>query len=72
MYTITLAMAALASLDTLQLLGKQSLMILVTIDVGRFKSSGFSAILGGGLFQDLYSSESQNYRWLDILVFLNM
>jgi hypothetical protein len=38
-------MAALASLETLQLEGRQSLIILVTMEVGRFKSSGLSAIL---------------------------
>ena len=41
---ITLAMAALASFDTLQVGGRQSLMIFVTMEVGRFKSSGRSAI----------------------------
>ena len=37
-------MAAFASLDTLQDPGRQSLMIFVTMEVGRFKSSGRSAI----------------------------
>ena len=41
----TFAIAALASFDTLHVFGKQSLMILVTIDVGRFRSSGLSAIV---------------------------
>ena len=45
----TLAIAALASFDTLQLFGRQSLIIFVTMDVGKFKSSGFSAILGDTL-----------------------
>ena len=43
--SLTFAIAALASLDTLQLAGKQSLMIFVTIEVGRFRSSGLSAIV---------------------------
>ena len=49
----TLAIAVLASLDTLQLAGKQSLMILVTMEVGRFRSSGLSAIMGLTLSIDL-------------------
>ena len=44
-WIITLAIAAFASLDTLQDPGRQSFMILVTMEVGRFKSSGRSAIL---------------------------
>lgn len=37
-------MAVLASLDTLTPSGKDSFMILATIELGRFKSSGRSAI----------------------------
>merc|ERR1719410_2816199 len=39
-----LAIAAFASLETLHVFGRQSLIILVTMEVGRFKSSGLSAI----------------------------
>lgn len=49
---LTLAMAALASFETLQVFGRQSLIILVTIDVGRFRSSGLSAI-----FRYIYLSD---------------
>ena len=35
----------LASLETLQLTGRQSLIILVTIGVGRLRSSGLSAMI---------------------------
>ena len=43
-FLFTLAIAAFASLETLHVFGRQSLIILVTIEVGRFKSSGLSAI----------------------------
>ena len=38
-------MATFASLETLQLAGRQSLIIFVTMAVGRFRSSGLSAIV---------------------------
>ena len=40
----TLVMATLASSETLQLFGRQSLINFDTIGVGRFRSSGLSAI----------------------------
>ena len=62
----TLVMAALASLDTLQLDGRQSLIILVTIEAGRVRSSGFSAIF---ILFDLESSRSKKGKRKEIVNF---